>query len=213
MQVGEGLGCLDESHLRVDEEWHGLDEEHLVGHEVCVKDGEQFPLGEGQRMVDVAGLGSSRTETPDVACAQFASEVADLVALAVVEYPGGVLAAHRERGGDGLADHREALAICGDEHVDSAFGALDEERPLGLRSSRPALEELAVGAVIVEVPGVARAREDRPHGQQCVEDEDRFGDDHEDVRDDVAAVRGIEQECRVHEDSECGQQHDQREHR
>ena len=208
VEVAVHLRRLDEGDVLADEERQRLDEEVLLGDEVRVEDGEVLALGDGQRVVDVAGLGAVAGQPPDVVAAQLGREVTDLVGPAVVEDPRPVLAVHGPGGGGGPADGLDGLAVDGDEDVDQRVVPVEAERPLGGVLAVPGdplrVEEGVPGGVVGVVAWAGRAREDRPHRQEGLEDEEALGDDDHRVRQPVAAVRGVEQEARVEQDTERG---------
>ena len=118
MDVAVRLRSLHERDVAGGEERHRLVEEIVLRDEVGVEDREELALGDGQRVVDVAGLRAVAAQAPQVAGPELRREVADLVRAAVVEHPGEVLAPHRDRRGDGAPDDVQGFAVHGDEHVD-----------------------------------------------------------------------------------------------
>ncbi len=210
--VAVALGGLHERELGIDEERKRVLDEVGPGDEVRVEHREALALGERQRVVDVARLRAVRAQAADVAHADAGREVADVVAAAIVEDPGAVLAAHVARGGRGALDHLERLAVHRDEDVHHDRAAAEQERPRG----GVALEvRVKPGTRLVhrERPGVLAARKDGPHRHERVEDQHQLRRQHHDVRQRVSAVVGVEQEERVREDPD-GRDDDQRdEHR
>ena len=99
VQVAVGLRRLDEGHVVVGEERQDLLDELGPRHEVGVEDGEEVTLGLGQGMVDVAGLGAGTAAAAQVEAAELVGELPHAVRAAVVEEPGAVGPADRERGG------------------------------------------------------------------------------------------------------------------
>ena len=189
-----------------------LVEELRPRREVGVEDGEELTVGDRERVVEVAGLGTAVVGPTHVLGPELERQLTDLVRPAVVEHQRAVAAADRQRRGDGTADHVEVLAVGGDEDVDRGLLVVDPHRPparAGLQSlgrDLPGIEEAALGLVVGEVAGVVPAGEDGPQGEQRLRDQERLGGDDEGERQEVAVVGRPEDERRVGQHTDRGQQ-------
>ena len=219
VQVAVGLRGLHESDLVIDEEREGLDQELAFGHEVSVEDHEVLRRAHRERVIDVARLGAVRAQPAQVAHAQLRGKVTYVVRAAVIEHPGQVLALHRPHCGNSCPDHVDVLAVGGDEHVHGGRLVAQVQGPplwsvrqailgngSGVHEARPRLVE-------VEFPGVARPGQNRPHGQQRLEDQDRLGQDDQRIWQPVSSTGRVQQERRVGEDADGGDQHQHHERR
>ena len=125
-----------------------------------------------------------------------------------------IATAARSRG----ADLGEILAVHGDEDVDQDLLAAEQDRPqLGLVAQAGGLDRLlvehrALGFVEAVGPRALPTGQDRPHRQQGVGDQDGLGDDHHHPGQEVAAVARAEQELRVEQDAQGGDQRQQDHH-
>ena len=180
-------------------------------HEVGVEDEEELAAGDGQRVVDVAGLGAEAGEATDVSGAQFRGEVADIVRVAVVEDVGLVASPHGQRCSDGPADGAQVLTEDGDEHVDVNPAPVEEQRP-GRRivgdaqvNVAPRIVEMALRLVECIGRPFVVAGEHRPHAHEAEEYEDEFGRQHEQPREHVAAVVDLQKKGGVNDDTNGGQ--------
>lgn len=86
-RVGVSLGHLDERDRRADEEWECLLQQPKHWHEVGVEDAVEINFGHGQRVVDIAGLGTVVAEPAHVAAPQGPGQGSDLIRAPLVEDP------------------------------------------------------------------------------------------------------------------------------
>ena len=212
VQVSVGLRGLHEGDIRLREERHRLVQEIRGGHEVGVQDDEELAGGDRQRIVDIAGLGAGVALTDDVLGAQLGGQRADVIGLAVVQHVGDVLAVHRDCGGHGGADLVQFLAVGGDVDVDRHLDLVQVHRQLrqvGARRDVLVLRTVEPGLRVVEpvAPRVVTAGQNRPQRDQRLQDDDRLGRQHHQVRDPVAAIGEVEQEGGVEQHTDGGDQH------
>jgi len=85
LQIAVGLGGLYEGDIRLREERHGLVQKIGRRHEIRIEDDEELARCDSQRMIDDAGLGPGVALAYDVGGAQFGSQCADVLGLAVVQ--------------------------------------------------------------------------------------------------------------------------------
>ncbi len=217
-QVAVGLRGLHEGDVVVDEERHRLDQELRLRHEVGVQDDEEVTLGDGQGVVDVARLGAVGAEPADVVAADLVGQGLDVVGATVVQDPGAVLALDRQRGGRGCPDLVDVLAVDGDEHVDVGLLAVQQDGPELRAVGEPRgldgllVEHQPLGLVEGELPRALATGQDRPHRQEGVRHQDHFGDDHQGVGEQVPSVARVQQELRVEQDAQGGDQAEQDHH-
>jgi len=117
-----------------------------------------------------------------------------------------VRTAHRDGGAHRLADGLDVLAVHRDEDVDDDRCARQVHRVIAVARARHEPRGRVVEDVVARV---ARSGQDRPHRQQRLCDEDRLGGDDHRVGQQVAPVRGIQQEPRVGQDADRPDQHQQ----
>ena len=212
VEVSVGLRGLHEGDIGFREERHRLVQEIRRGHEVRIQDDEVFTRGDRQRIVDIAGLGAGVALTNDVLGAEFGSQGADVIGLAVVEHVGDVLAVHRDCGGHGGADLVQFLTVGGDVDIDRHLGLVQVHRKL--REIRARLDVLVLRTVepglrIVEAIStrVVTTGKNGPQGEQRLQDDDGLGRQHDQVRNPVTAIGEVEEEGRVEQDTDGGDQH------
>lgn len=210
-QVAVVLRRLDERHSCVGEERHGLDQEPGVGDEVGVEDAEVVGLHLAERVVHVAGLRAAAAEPAQVVHADPRGHVAHVVAAAVVEDVGDVPADHLLGGSRRPLDHVDGFAVARDQQGDTDLASVQQDR--GVRVGRRVAEQAPAGLVVGVVARADRAGQDRPHRQQGVDDQDGLGRDHDRPGQEVAPVGRVQEEGRVGQDADGGDQREQDHHR
>nr|WP_254781418.1 hypothetical protein [Modestobacter sp. DSM 44400] len=160
----EGLGVVEvlrRLHQRdavVPEVGQRAGEEVRLGDVVGIEDGDQLGLHQGQRVVEVAGLGVVVLAAGDVPCAEGVGHLGHLRAVAVVEDPGLVVAVHGQDGGHRGQQDLQSLVVGGDQHGDAGSGSGPQRHP------HP-------GALGGDVPGGEDEQHERDETVQLEEEE------------------------------------------
>ena len=196
--------CRGSEHLRgLDERDRGIGEvrQHLVQqlrarHEVGIQQDEELPIGEPQRIVDVAGLGVLVGVPPQVLGTQSDDQLTDLIGTPIIEHDRAMQATDGHRRGNRATDHLNVLPVGGDQHIDGRDLLMQMQGPplrliLEPRLGDPGrVEQQPAGLVEREAPWVVAAGQDGPQGQHRVGDDPRLRGDHQHVGQQVAAVFG-----------------------